>query len=397
MLGRILTFNKQELQKTFMFDIITNEHTFYWVAETEAHMNSGSNSQAPKKSTGNVNYIALYFQPVSQSPHRKPSTSSVALDEKEEYVQRDKEKTQALQKTIQEWTKMQQSSRPSKDAKLCGACCGLQSDETDVVCTGWLEKSPPQKKLGHYAWKKCWFILWIYSKMCGDPDVLEYYENKHSMKPLGIINLNFCTQLDIALTFNKKELHKRFMFDIIIKESTFYLVAETDADRNRPPRGTAIAPPPHPKTPCGGSPQQRPPVSDYKYPTRGEETACLSAKSLEKTTVGPSDSDSSDFNYMPSFVIKSWSTFNHTFNPSSSQYCRSISNTDSEDSEENCVPMQNPMSPSPVPSGTNNPAPKKSTGNANSIVLDFQALSPRPHHKPSTSLSHQMKKENMFK
>ncbi|ERE67316.1 GRB2-associated-binding protein 2 [Cricetulus griseus] len=80
---------------------------------------SGTNNQAPKKSTGIVNYIALDFQPLSLSPHHKPSTSSVTLDDKVEYVQIDKEKTQALQKTIQEWTKMWQSSRPSKDAKLC--------------------------------------------------------------------------------------------------------------------------------------------------------------------------------------------------------------------------------------------------------------------------------------
>ena len=53
------------------------------------------------------------------------------------------------------------------------------------------------------------------------------------MKPLGIINLNFCTQLDVALTFNKQEVQKRFMFDIVTNESTFYLVAETEADRNR--------------------------------------------------------------------------------------------------------------------------------------------------------------------
>ncbi|ERE70961.1 GRB2-associated-binding protein 2 [Cricetulus griseus] len=394
----------------------------------------------------------------------------------------------------------------------------LQSDETDVVCTGWLEKSLPEKKLGHYACKKFWFILRS-SKMCGDPDVLEYYKNEHCKKPLGIINLNFCTQLDVALTFNKQELQQRFMFDIIINEHTFYLVAETEADRNRwvqsicqicsfsqtkestealknlslvshnlcssaaefssfsqplllagstadsedmytfkVPRNTlcgefgdlpvdsALAPPPNPKTPHGGSLQQIAPVSDYKYPTRGEETACLSAKSLEKTIVGQSDSASSDCNYMPisqgsdipmstmphhftsrrseilklvrkaksvpldlcnstvineltfkSFVTKSWSTFNHTFNPRSSKYCFWVSHTDSGDSEENCVPLQNPMSSSPVSSVTNNPAPKKSTGDANYIALHFQALSPRPHHKPSTSLSHQMRKENMSK
>ncbi|MEJ1272738.1 hypothetical protein NN561_003591 [Cricetulus griseus] len=309
------------------------------------------------------------------------------------------------------------------------------------------------------------------------------------------------------------------MFDIIINEHTFYLVAETEADRNRwvqsicqicgfsqtkestdtlrnlslvshnlcsspaefssssqpllragstadsedvytvkAPRNTlckefgdlpvdsAIPPPPHPKTLCRGSPQQRPPVSDYKYRTRGEETACLSDKSLEKSIVGQSDSASSDCNYTPinpgsdipmstmphhftsrrseilklgrkaksvpldlsnntvineltfkSFVTKSWSTFNHTFNPRSSKYCFWVSHTDSGDSEENCVPVQTPMSSSPVPSVTNNPAPKKSTGSANYIALHFQALSPRPHHKLSTSLSYQMRKENMSK
>ncbi|EGW04151.1 GRB2-associated-binding protein 2, partial [Cricetulus griseus] len=161
-----------------------------------------------------------------------------------------------------------------------------------------------------------------------------------------------------TLTFNKQELQKRFMFDIITNEHTFYLVAETEPDMNRwvqsicqicsfsqtkesidtlrnfssvshnlcsspaelssssqpllragsvadsedtfkapsntlcmefedPLVDSAIAPPPrHPKTPWWGSPQQRPPVSDYKYSTRGEETACWSAKSLEKTVVG---------------------------------------------------------------------------------------------------------------
>ncbi|MEJ1283896.1 ubiquitin-conjugating enzyme E2D N-terminal like 1 [Cricetulus griseus] len=140
-----------------MFDIKTNDCTLYLVSEKEANMNSfsqycgsistqritntdsgdskenyvpmknpmssspvssGTNNPAPKKSTGNVNYTALDFHPVSPSPHFKPSTLSVALDEKGEYVQVDKEKTQALQKTIQDWKKMWQSSRPPKDAKL---------------------------------------------------------------------------------------------------------------------------------------------------------------------------------------------------------------------------------------------------------------------------------------
>ncbi|ERE86667.1 GRB2-associated-binding protein 2 [Cricetulus griseus] len=79
------------------------------------------------------------------------------------------------------------------------------SASNDVVCRGWLEKLPPEKKLGHYAWKKRWFIL-RRGQMSGDPDVLEYYKNEHSKKPLQDIKTN---------------------------ELTFYLVAETKADMNR--------------------------------------------------------------------------------------------------------------------------------------------------------------------
>ncbi|KAJ8798339.1 hypothetical protein J1605_001464 [Eschrichtius robustus] len=89
-------------------------------------------------------------------------------------------------------------------------------------------------------------------------------------------------------------------------------------------------------------------------------------------------------------ITKSWSRAIHSFNPGSSQYCRpistqSITSTDSGDSEENYVPMQNPVSASPIPSGTNSPAPKKSTGSVDYLALDFQPSSPSPHRKPSTS------------
>lgn len=47
----------------------------------------------------------------------QPSTSSVASDEKVDYVQVDKEKTQALQSTMQEWTDVRQSSEPTKSTK----------------------------------------------------------------------------------------------------------------------------------------------------------------------------------------------------------------------------------------------------------------------------------------
>lgn len=47
----------------------------------------------------------------------QPSTSSATSDEKVDYVQVDKEKTQALQNTMQEWTDVRQSSEPAKGIK----------------------------------------------------------------------------------------------------------------------------------------------------------------------------------------------------------------------------------------------------------------------------------------
>uniref|UniRef100_A0A3Q4M5P9 GAB2 n=1 Tax=Neolamprologus brichardi TaxID=32507 RepID=A0A3Q4M5P9_NEOBR len=61
----------------------------------------GTSSPAPRK-CGNVDYLALEFQPGTPNPHRK----------KVDYVQVDKEKTQALQNTMQEWTDVRQSTEP---------------------------------------------------------------------------------------------------------------------------------------------------------------------------------------------------------------------------------------------------------------------------------------------
>ncbi|KAH0505129.1 GRB2-associated-binding protein 2 [Microtus ochrogaster] len=78
---------------------------------------SSTNRRALKKSTGSMEYLALDLQPGSPSPHHKPSTSSVTWDKKTDYVQVDKEKTRALQKTMQEWEGGQQSTcLPSCDA-----------------------------------------------------------------------------------------------------------------------------------------------------------------------------------------------------------------------------------------------------------------------------------------
>ncbi|KAM7419431.1 hypothetical protein PAMA_016516 [Pampus argenteus] len=102
----------------------------------------------------------------------------------------------------------------------------------DVVCSGWLRKSPPEKKLRRYAWKKRWFILRS-GRLTGDPDVLEYYKNDHAKKPIRVIDLNLCEQVDAGLTFNKKDLEHSFIFDIKTIDRVFYLVADTEEEMNK--------------------------------------------------------------------------------------------------------------------------------------------------------------------
>uniref|UniRef100_A0A3P8X2G5 GRB2-associated binding protein 1 n=1 Tax=Cynoglossus semilaevis TaxID=244447 RepID=A0A3P8X2G5_CYNSE len=102
----------------------------------------------------------------------------------------------------------------------------------DVVCSGWLRKSPPEKKLRRYAWKKRWFVLRS-GRLTGDPDVLEYYKNDHAKKPIRVIDLNLCEQVDAGLTFNKKDLENSFIFDIKTIDRVFYLVADTEEEMNK--------------------------------------------------------------------------------------------------------------------------------------------------------------------
>ncbi|KAJ8275848.1 hypothetical protein COCON_G00076000 [Conger conger] len=102
----------------------------------------------------------------------------------------------------------------------------------EIVCQGWLRKSPPEKKLRRYAWKKRWFILRS-GRMSGDPDVVEYYKNDHSKKPIRVIDLHCCEQVDAGLTFKRKEFQDSFVFDIKTSDRTFYLVAETEDEMNK--------------------------------------------------------------------------------------------------------------------------------------------------------------------
>ncbi|KAJ8008544.1 hypothetical protein DPEC_G00105980 [Dallia pectoralis] len=106
------------------------------------------------------------------------------------------------------------------------------SGGADVVCQGWLRKSPPEKKLRRYAWKRRWFVLRS-GRLTGNPDVLEYYKHDHARKPIRIINMSLCEQVDAGLTFNQKDLDSSYVFDVRTLDRVFYLVANSEEDMNR--------------------------------------------------------------------------------------------------------------------------------------------------------------------
>ncbi|XP_005864941.2 PREDICTED: GRB2-associated-binding protein 1 [Myotis brandtii] len=85
---------------------------------------------------------------------------------------------------------------------------------------------------GEQAWKRRWFVLRS-GRLTGDPDVLEYYKNDHAKKPIRIIDLNLCQQVDAGLTFNKKEFENSYIFDINTIDRIFYLVADSEEEMNK--------------------------------------------------------------------------------------------------------------------------------------------------------------------
>ncbi|KAM9332204.1 GRB2-associated-binding protein 3 [Pholidichthys leucotaenia] len=102
----------------------------------------------------------------------------------------------------------------------------------DVVCTGWLIKSPPEKKLKRFAWRKRWFVL-RRGRMSGDPDVLEYYQSKSSKKPIRTIDLKECEveMLEGQLRI-KRDFHGKHLFVVKTSSRIFYLVAKTEEEMN---------------------------------------------------------------------------------------------------------------------------------------------------------------------
>nr|XP_040140930.1 GRB2-associated-binding protein 2 isoform X2 [Ictidomys tridecemlineatus] len=503
-----LTFNKKELQDSFVFDIKTSERTFYLVAETEEDMNKWVQSicqicgfNQAEESTDSLRNISSASQGPRSSPAELSSSSHHLLRERKSSAPSHSSQptlftfepsvSNHVQPTLstsapQEYLYLHQCiSRRTENARSASFSQGTRQKSDTAV-----------QKLaqgnGHCVNGVSGQVHGFYSLPKPSRHNTEFRDSTYDLPRSLASHGHTKGSLTGSETDNEDVYTFKMPSNTLCREFGDLLVDNMDVpttplsayqipktftlDKNHnamavaAPGDSAIAPPPRPpkpsqaETPRWGSPQQRPPISEssrsvaatiprrntlpamdnsrlhrasscetYEYPPRGGENAGRSAESMSegvspflpgKTLVGRSDSASSEDNYVPmnpgsstllameraakptpldlrnnavidelpfkSPVTKSWSRANHTFNSSSSQYCRpistqSITSTDSGDSEENYVPMQNPVSASPVPSGTNSPAPKKSTGSVDYLALDFQPGSPSPHRKPSTS------------
>uniref|UniRef100_H0X2S2 GRB2 associated binding protein 3 n=1 Tax=Otolemur garnettii TaxID=30611 RepID=H0X2S2_OTOGA len=80
------------------------------------------------------------------------------------------------------------------------------------------------------AWRKRWFVL-RRGRMSGNPDVLEYYRNKRSSKPIRVIDLSECAVWKhVGPGFVRKEFQNNFVFIVKTTSRTFYLVAKTEEE-----------------------------------------------------------------------------------------------------------------------------------------------------------------------
>uniref|UniRef100_A0A8D0GTL8 GRB2 associated binding protein 1 n=1 Tax=Sphenodon punctatus TaxID=8508 RepID=A0A8D0GTL8_SPHPU len=126
-----------------------------------------------------------------------------------------------------------------------------------------------------YAWKRRWFVLRS-GRLTGDPDVLEYYKNDHAKKPIRIIDLNLCQQVDAGLTFNKKEFENSYIFDINTIDRVFYLVADSEEEMNKWVRCICDI--------CGFNPTEddavKPPVSSLQAPAELPSAVSTSLSSI---------------------------------------------------------------------------------------------------------------------
>jgi hypothetical protein len=115
----------------------------------------------------------------------------------------------------------------------------------DVIHSGWLVKSPPEKKIqaGQWfgkifqaKWRRRYFILHVppaSASLPGAPYELAYYDNANLRKKLGSIDLDQCEQIIATLD----SAHYKHLFALRTKhkgrDRTYYLAADADTDMNK--------------------------------------------------------------------------------------------------------------------------------------------------------------------
>ncbi|XP_020340846.1 GRB2-associated-binding protein 3 isoform X2 [Oncorhynchus kisutch] len=96
------------------------------------------------------------------------------------------------------------------------------------VCGHALDITPYQG----WAWRRRWFVL-RRGRMSGNPDVLEYYRNTTSKKPIRTIDLRECeVQMQTEQRLVKREFQNQHLFVIKTSSRIFYLVAKTEEEMN---------------------------------------------------------------------------------------------------------------------------------------------------------------------
>lgn len=104
----------------------------------------------------------------------------------------------------------------------------------EYIQSGWLRKSPPEKRIWRGKWRKRWFILRQSGQIPGQY-VLQYYTDESYKKLKGHIDLDQCEQVDIGVTLdeeNRKDSYE-YVFDIRTPKRTYYLVADTETEMNK--------------------------------------------------------------------------------------------------------------------------------------------------------------------
>lgn len=99
----------------------------------------------------------------------------------------------------------------------------------EVVCEGWLTKSPPTKRIWRARWRRRWFCLQNSGELPRQY-FLSYYTDRKCRKLKGNINLDLCEQVDTGLKFEDSKHKFDFMFDIKTPTRTYYLAAETEEE-----------------------------------------------------------------------------------------------------------------------------------------------------------------------